>query len=437
MNISHQYKLLPTTAQKAIMNRWLDMCRAEYNYLLAERFDWWEKNRNDVNSCPLICHLPELKDNPNYYSQKRALVTLKQERPWYKDVHSQVLQDCVNRVKLAFDRFIKGDCNGNRSGKPRFRAKNRYRSFTYTQISDEDITGTTINFSKIGNCKLILHRPISDGFKAKTAIISKKSDGWYVTISLVDESVPSTKTDVIPAVENSIALDLGLDKFAALSTGKFIDIPQYFRRSEDKLASLQQKVSTRRKGSRARKLLTCKVGKLHQKIARQRKQFHFETAGKILARADVIFVENLKVKNMSRRAKPKQDETGAKSSGRKKAPPGRLSKFLPNGQAAKSGLNKSIADAGWASFLDILSFKAEKAGQKVVKVDPYGTSQHCSSCLNKVPKALSERWHECPNCSLSIDRDINSAILIKKLGLDVSLSIKRSRKNPREACVVA
>lgn len=422
MNISHQYKLLPTKAQKATLNRWLDMCRAEYNYLLAERFEWWERNRNDINSCPLVCHLPELKNNPDYYSQKRALVTLKQERVWYRDIHSQVLQDVVSRVKLAFDRFIKGDCNRVRSGKPRFKAKNRYRSFTYTQISNEDITGTAINLSKIGKCKLILHRPIPDGFKASTAIISKKSDGWYITISLADESVLGNKINVIPTIENSVALDLGLEKFAALSTGKFIDIPQYFRRSEHKLADLQQKVSQKKKGSRARKLLNRKAGRLHQKIARQRKQFHFETAGKILEKADVVFVENLKVKNMSKRALTKQDETG---------------KFLPNGQAAKSGLNKSIADAGWASFLDILSFKAEKAGQKVVRVDPKGTSQHCSSCLSKVSKDLSERWHSCPSCGLEIDRDTNSAILIKKLGLDVSLSIKRSRVKPREAHAVA
>lgn len=179
MNITHQYKLLPTNAQKVTMNRWLDMCRAEYNYLLAERFNWWERNRNDINSCPLICHLPELKDNSDYYSQKRGLVPLKQDRPWYKSIHSQVLQDCVNRVKLAFDRFIKGDVSGSRSGKPRFKAKNRYRSFTYTQISNDNINGNFIHLSKIGDCKLILHRPIPDGFSAKTAIISRKADGWY------------------------------------------------------------------------------------------------------------------------------------------------------------------------------------------------------------------------------------------------------------------
>jgi putative transposase len=390
--------------------------------LLAERFNWWERNRNDINSCPLICHLPELKDNPDYYRQKRGLVPLKQDRPWYKSVHSQVLQDCVNRVKLAFDRFVKGDSNGSRSGKPRFKAKNRYRSFTYTQINSGDINGNVIHLSKIDDCKLILHRPIPDGFKVKTAIISKKSDGWYITLSLEDKSVPEAITNVIPTEDNSVALDLGLEKFVALNTGEFVDIPQHFRRSEEDLSRLQQKVSARQKSSRARKLLNRRIGKLHQKIARQRKQFHFETAGRVLDKADVVFVENLKVKNMSRQCKSKQNETG---------------KFLPNGQSAKSGLNKSIADAGWASFVDILSFKAENAGQRVIKVDPYGTSQHCSNCLNKVPKTLSERWHSCPSCSLEVDRDTNSAILIKKLGLDVSLSIKRSRKNPREAHAVS
>ncbi|MGC8711901.1 MAG: RNA-guided endonuclease InsQ/TnpB family protein, partial [Leptodesmis sp.] len=105
-------------------------------------------------------------------------------------------------------------------------------------------------------------------------------------------------------------------------------------------------------------------------------------------------------------AKPKQDEAG---------------KFLPNGQSAKSGLNKSIADAGWSQFIGILSFKAEKAGSRVVKVNPKGTSQHCSNCLNRVPKELSDRWHSCPHCGTELDRDTNAAILIKKVGLGIGL----------------
>ena len=329
------------------MNRCLDMLRCEYNYLLAERYNWWEQNRCDINACPLICHLPELKDNPDYYSQKRNLVSLKQERPWYKDIHSQVLQDCVNRVKLAFDRFIKGDNNGNKSGRPRFKGKNRYRSFTYTQMVNDDVAGNRINLPKIGWVKLILHRPIPEGFKVKTAIVSQKADGWYVTISLQDDSVPENNIDIIPTWQNSIALDLGLEKFAADSSGGFEPIPQHFRASEEKLGKIQQKAAARKKGSRARKLLCRKVARLHQKVTRQRRQFHFETAKKVLSQADVVFVEDLAVKKMNRRCKPKLDETG---------------KFLPNGQAVKSGMNKSIADAGWSQFIDILTVKTEREG---------------------------------------------------------------------------
>ena len=421
MNISHQYRLLPTQEQKIQMSRWLSMLIAQYNFLLAERFDWWEQNRCDINACPLICHLPELRDNPEYYGQKRSLVPLKVSRPWYKEIYSQVLQDLVMRVKLAFDRFIKGDCNGKRSGRPRFRGKNRYRSFTYNQVGNEAIQGNRINLPKIGLVKLVLHRPIPDGFKIKTAIIVKKADGWYLTLSLEDTSVPESTIDVQPTVDNSIGIDVGLEKFLADSKGEFEEIPQYFRKSEEKLAKLQQKVSVRKKGSRAKKLLNRKVAKLHQKVARQRYQFHYETAQKILNKASVVFVEDLAVKNMSRRCKPKQDETG---------------KFIPNGQSQKSGLNKSIADAGWSQFIDILSFKAERAGMNVIKVNPKGTSQHCSICLNAVPKALKDRWHSCPSCGLEVDRDTNSAVLIKKVGLGVVLTLKRSRKNPREAHAV-
>lgn len=412
------------------------MLRYQYNWLLADRFDWWERNRCDINACPLVCHLPELRAHPDYYSQKRSLVPLKQDRPWYKDIYSQVLQDCVNRVKLAFDRFIKGDYNGTRSGRPRFKSKSRYRSFTYTQMDNEDIRGNQINLPKIGWVKLILHRPLPDGFKVKTAIITKKSDGWYATLTLVDTRVPEITSALQPTESNSIGIDLGLEKFLADSEGNFELIPQYFRSSEEKLARLQQKAAAAKKGSRVKKLLNRKVAKLHQKIARQRRQFHFETAKKVLNKALVIFVEDLSVKNMSRRAKPKQaqpfvangtatalrfaDETG---------------KYLPNGQSQKAGLNKSIADAGWAGFIEILCFKAERAGCKVIKVNPRGTSQHCSGCLNKVPKELSDRWHSCP-CGLQLDRDTNAAILIKKVGLGVVLTIKRSTRKRREACAV-
>jgi len=107
MKLAYQYKLLPTYEQRCRMDKWLDMLRCQYNWLLADRFDWWEMNRCPVNACPLTCSIAEPREQPEYYGQKRSLVPLKVERPWYSDIHADVLQDLVKRVKLAFDRFIK------------------------------------------------------------------------------------------------------------------------------------------------------------------------------------------------------------------------------------------------------------------------------------------------------------------------------------------
>lgn len=395
------------------MNRWLNMLRHQYNWMLADRFDWWEMNRCPVNASPLTCSIAEPREQPEYYGQKRSLVNLKQDRPWYKEIHSQVLQDMVKRVKLAFDRYIKGDSNGKRSGKPRFKGANRYRSFTYPQASIDWIDGNKIELPKIGAVKAIWHRPLPDGFEIKAAIITHKADGWYVMLSLQDESVPEQTIDADPTWNNSIGVDMGLEHFVADSEGELIDYPRFLRQAESKLVKLLQLRDARPKGRMARKKLNQRIAKLHQKIARQRYQFHCETANRLLNKADVIFVEDLAVSNMTKRCKPKQDENGT---------------FLPNGQAAKSGMNKSFADAGISQFVNqILPFKAEKAGKRTMKIDPTGTSQHCCICLNRVPKDLSDRWHSCPECKAEMPRDTNSGMLIKKVGLGVA-SLKKARK---------
>ena len=114
----------------------------------------------------------------------------------------------------------------------------------------------------------------------------------------------------------------------------------------------------------------------------------------------MIVFEELQAANMTRRPKPKQDENG---------------NYLPNGAAAKSGLNKSIADAGWGLFQQFCLYKAEEAGRKVLFVNPRYTSQMCSGCGTVVKKELSERWHACA-CGCSLDRDHNAALNILRLG---------------------
>jgi putative transposase len=419
MKIAYQYKLIPTYKQKSRMEKWLDMLRHQYNWLLSDRFDWWEMNRTAIDVCPLICSIAPPREQPEYYGQKRSLVLLKKERYWYSDIHADVLQDMVKRVELAFSRFIKGDSKGKYSGRPRFKAKNRYRTFAFPRVKADCIQGNQITVPKLGAIKFIQHRPIPDGFVIKRALVTNKADGWHVTLTLDDVSVPDRLTDeIVATVANSLGIDAGLEYFIACSDGAMIEPPKFYRKAEEQLAKLQRKRELRPKGGKAQRKLNIRVAKLHQRIARQRKQWHFEIAGKLVDKAEVIFVEALKVSNMSRRNRPKQDADGT---------------FLPNGQASKSGLNKSFADAGIAGFLnEILPYKAEKAGRSVRKVNPAGTSQHCAICLNRVPKELGDRWHHC-SCGASMPRDLNSGILIKKVGLGISLTIKREGRKTGEA----
>jgi putative transposase len=187
MRTAYQYRLRPTTIQAAQMSEWLELLRRQYNYRLGERFSWWEDNRCDINACSIVhkASTPP-KEQPDFYSQKRDLVNSKRLFPVYQGIHSQVLQNCVERVKKTFERWLKGDSNGKRSGRPRFKGKGRYRSFTFPQMKQDCIDGNSIKLPSFSRIKLILHRPIPDGFKIKTASVVQKADGWYVILSLED-----------------------------------------------------------------------------------------------------------------------------------------------------------------------------------------------------------------------------------------------------------
>ncbi|MEG4317543.1 MULTISPECIES: transposase [unclassified Microcoleus] len=376
MRTSYQYKLRPTKQQTIELDRWLSMLCAQYNFLVADRFNWYEQNRSPINACPLICHLPELRDNPDYYNQKKTLPQLKKTHPWYKDIYSQVLQDVVKRVKVTFDRFLKGDGNGKRSGRPRFKVRNRYRTFTYPQVKDGCLQGNMINLPMLGKVKIILHRPIPDGFKIKTASVTKKSDGFYLTLSLEDLTVPAIKPDFNPDLITGI--DLGLKEFLTTSEGETVAIPQYYRQAQKRLRVAQKRASRRKKGSNRRRKAVKQLGRQHKNVADKRKDFHLKTANYLLSKYDVIAHEDLNVKGL-----------------------------------ARTKLAKSVLDAGWSSFLSILTFKAVNAGKLAVPVNAHNTSQNCSNCSEKVPKKLHIRWHDCPHCGCSLDRDRNAAINIK------------------------
>ncbi|NEQ18232.1 MAG: transposase, partial [Moorea sp. SIO3E2] len=233
-----------------------------------------------------------------------------------------------------------------------------------------------INLPKLGKLKVILHRPIPAGFKIKTATITKKCDGYYLVLSLEDKTVPEIKPDINP--DSIVGIDVGLKEFLTTSEGETINIPQYYRKSQKRLKVIQKRVSRRQKGSNNRLKAIKQLGKQHKKVADKRKDFHFKTTNYWLSKYDVIAHEKLNVKGM-----------------------------------AKSRLAKSVLDAGWSSFLAILTSKALNAGLLAIPVSAQNTSQNCSNCGRKVPKKLHVRWHDCPHCGCSLDRDHNAAINIK------------------------
>jgi putative transposase len=372
MRITYQYKLRPTADQAAQMSTWLDMLRCQYNWLLGERFDWWEMNRCALNACPLICSIAAPKEKLNYYQQKRSLTVLKRERPWYKAVHSQVLQAMVKRVDLAFERFVQGDANGKRSGRPRFKQAGRYRTFTYPQMKADCIQNGRIVLPKIGAVKLILHRHILEGFDVKTANVTRKADGWYVGLLLECKEVP----EPLPSINlaKSVGIDVGLKDFLATSDGEYVCIPQFFRQSEKKLAKLQRQLARQVKGSHRWRKQAGRIAKLHLHITRQRRDFFSKTWDWLFSKYDVVAHEKLNIKGL-----------------------------------ARTRLAKSILDAAWGQFLEMGAWKAEKAAKLTAPQNPRATSIDCSGCGERVPKTLADRDHTCPSCGLVLCRDVNAA----------------------------
>jgi len=368
----------------------LERARELYNAALAERKEAWRMSGTSIS----------------YYEQKHDLVELKDSiRPEYQDIASHVLQDVILRVDRAYQAFFRRVKNGEKPGYPRFKGRNWYDSFTYPDhwgwkltIDEQKTHGekhkkckASLSLSKIGTVKVILHRAI-EGI-IKTLTIKREGEHWYAIFSCeaVDKALPVSSQEV--------GIDLGVTHFAALSDGTFIEHPHYFRKSEKKLAKAQQALSRKKKGSHRRAKAVKRVAMCHRKVRNQRKDFQHKASRKLVNQYQVIVLEDLQVKNLTKAPAPKQDEQGT---------------YLPNGARAKAGLNKSILDAGWSMFIEMIHFKAASAGRTVVLVNPFMTSQRCSGCGTVVKKDLSERWHSCA-CGAELDRDTNAAINILNL----------------------
>lgn len=357
-----KYKLVPTPTQERELGRVLGLCRWLYNTALEQRITAWQRARISVSR----------------FQQEAELKDIRAELPEYATIHSHVLQDVLARLDKTYQAFFRRVKAGEKAGFPRYQARTRWHSFTYKEFGN----GATVDngflvLSKIGRIVVRWSRPLEG--TAKTVTISREADGWYVCFSCA--AVP---VQPLPPTGQETGIDLGVEAFATLSDGTRIFSPGWYRKAERALKTAQRRVSRRKKGSHRRGKAVALLAKAHQRVRRQRQDYHHKVALTLLRENDTIYHEDLQTANL-----------------------------LKNHHLAKS-----ISDAGWAAFLSILAFKAACAGKRVVAVPPAYTSQSCSGCGRVVWKGLSVRWHRCPyeDCGTSLHRDHNAAKNIERAG---------------------
>jgi putative transposase len=364
---AYKFRIYPTKAQKATMDRTLDLCRWTYNRTLETRKVAWENEGKSLSK----------------YETNNLLPAWKHDKPELNEVFSQVLQNVHERVDLALKAFFRRAKAGEKPGYPRFRGKGWYDSFTYPQKGFK-LNAGKLYLSKIGRIKIKLHRQIEG--KIKRLTVRRSATGkWFACFSVEreDHLKPPWKDGSL------VGIDVGLESFATLSNGEKIANPRFFREEEKELARVQRKLSKAPKGTPERKKALKMVQRVHERIANKRNEFAHRVSRDLVDRYGLIAFEDLNIKGM----------------------------------VHNHCLAKSISDVAWRTLVTLTSYKAANAGSMVVLVDPRNTSKMCSRCGILVEKDLLERVHQCSQCGLSLDRDWNAAINILRLGLQ-SVGIK-------------
>ena len=318
------------------------------------------------------------KKSVSLYDQIPRLAQWKKAHPELREVHSQVLQNVAVRVELAFQAFFRRIKSGEKAGYPRLKGRGVYDSITFPQLQTGGckLIGSTLQISKIGQVKAIVHRPLPELCgrigTPKTCTIRRLAGKWFACFCC--EYTP----EPLPESFDSIGIDVGLNQFAALSNGTFVENPRFFRRDEKALAKAARKQSRTTKGGKLRRKANKVLSRIHERIRNRRHDFVHQFARRLVNQYGLIAVEKLNVKGMIQ----------------------------------NHCLAKSISDASWSMFRTVLSQKAESAARIIAEIDPAYTSQDCHQCGYRAKKKLSERWHLCPLCGASLDRDTNAAINI-------------------------
>ncbi|MGW7259153.1 RNA-guided endonuclease InsQ/TnpB family protein [Streptomyces sp. NPDC054834] len=393
---AYKFLLRPTVRQAQALSEMLrDHCSL-YNGALQERRDAYRHPS---------------KTSVKYGDQSAQLKGIRAfdpERQGRWSFSSQ--QATLRRLDKAFAAFFRRVKSGDTPGYPRFRGVNWFDTVDFPKDGDgcrwdstpRDAT-TRVRLQGVGHVKVNQHRPVLG--KVKTVSVKREGRRWFVVLTAEQE-----RPEPLPATGSVVGIDLGIANFLADSNGDFVPNPRHGRKAAAKLEAAQQALSRfpRRKAkdrTANHQRAVEKVAELYGKVRRQRLDHAHKTALGLVRAHDFIAHEDLKIRNMSKAPAPKPD-------------PDQPGAFLPNGAAAKAGLNISINDAGWGVFLTILHAKAESAGREVIAVDPRNTSRTCPACGHtaKENRPTQEKFH-CVACGHTAHADTIGATNVLRAGL--------------------
>jgi putative transposase len=381
---AYVFRLRPTARQHVALAACAEAHRELCNAALQERRDGWSHASKTRIS---------YGDQSAQLTQMRAVRT--DQSVW--SLSSQ--QATLRRLNKAFAGFFRRVKAGQTPGYPRYKGKARFDNVEWPKDGDGARwlpEQRRVYLQGAGQVKVDLHRQVLG--RVKTIQIKRQGRRWMLVLSCDD--VPPNP---LPVTGRQAGIDVGIVSFATTSDGQHVGNPRWARASAARLAAAQQRLA-RAKTRSINQDLRRETLAARRKIANQRKDFHHKQARELAARYDLLVVEDLKIANLLRRVKPVADP----------ASPGH---YLPNGARAKSGLNRSISDAGWGQFVSILRAKAEEAGRAWIEVDPRHTSDGCERCghtarANRVTKAE----FACQRCAHRAPADEHAARNILRAG---------------------
>ena len=318
----------------------------------------------------------------------------------------------LKRLDLAFQAFFRRVKAGGTPGSPRFKSLKRFKGWGYKTHGDgwrldagEQMRHGHLRIRGVGTVRL--RGGSRTPGEPKTCEITHRQGKWYASITIACQPQRRDGAAVL-------GFDWGIETYATLAhadgTGEPVANPRFLQQSAATLKAAYRARDQKTTGSLAWKHWNRTVAKTHGKIARQRKDLHHKLSARLVGQASAIFTEQLRVANMTRRPKPKIGPQ-----------PG---EHLPNGAAAKAGLNKAILDGAPAAFLGMVRYKAAEAG--VVYAEASTTTlkptQRCHACWRVEKKRLAERWHSCP-CGVECSRDLNAALVLLSWGMAQYVSV--------------